>query len=107
MGDRNKNIDNLLQAEPDYERLDHLSVDVWRRIRTAEDSGPQNIVFPAAVRAVAFALSIVACLAFYELSFNAPQADADLFDLRYFSHQSVPSLNLVATGHSQYSGVIR
>lgn len=89
-------IDKALQQQPNYSQLDNLSEDVWRKIRSTRKDTPGGFVMPVSFKIATLGLSLLAVFAFAQvLSQNTP-GQSDLFDLRYFSYQSTPTLNLAS-----------
>lgn len=96
MVDLQYKIDDALQHEPDYSRLDNLSRDVQRKIRMSEISGRAAFSIPFFIKAGTLALCCLALLAVSQISFKAQPDAADIFDLRYFSYQADPSMNFAS-----------
>ncbi len=92
-------IMSSLQQDPDYECLDRLGHDVWQRIRhTTENENTVawfNFTLTPAIKAFSLALVLGSCLALTQISFEKG-FEPDLFDLRYFSHQSLATTNLLS-----------
>ncbi len=102
MTEMEQNIDSALKQQPDYSRLEDLSVDVWRRIRTARVSHLKGVTIPFGLKVSAFALCLLAFVAISQVTFHSNQNHPDIFDLRFFSHQSIPSLNLASVNTYEY-----
>lgn len=95
MADINKKLTQALQP-PDYRRLVHLGNDVWDRIDDKGVKAKIDFAIPFGLKASALALVVVAFIALSQVSFTGGGYQADLFDLRYFSYQEIPSVNLAA-----------
>jgi len=94
--DMQRKIDEALRQEPDYSRLDTLSQDVQRKIRMAENANRRVFRIPFFLQAGTLALCCLAMLAVWQIVYQAEADRADMFDLRYFSYQSDPSMNFAS-----------
>lgn len=97
-----KNIGKIassIQQDPNYDCLDGLSHDVWHRIRNTRSNestgGWFNLTLTPAIKACSLVLFLGSCLALSQISFEQG-LEPDLFDLRYFSHQSLVTTNLLS-----------
>jgi hypothetical protein len=90
---------NSLQQDPAYDCLDGLSQDVWQSIRhTRENQNTGawfNFTLTPAIKAFSLILVLGSCLTLTQISFEKG-FEPDLFDLRYFSHQSLATTNLLS-----------
>ena len=95
----NEKIAQAIQQDPVYDCLDRLGHDVWHRIRhtreTQGDSGWFNFTLTPAIKAFSLVLLVGSCLALSQISFDKG-VEPDLFDLRYFSHQSLTTTHLLS-----------
>ncbi|PHR30221.1 MAG: hypothetical protein COA36_02220 [Desulfotalea sp.] len=95
-----KKIESCIQQDPAYDCLDKLGPVVWKKIRAAEARpDPQvwfNLTLTPAIKALSLALLIGSCLALTQVSFERG-LEPDLFDLHYFSHQSLATTNLLSS----------
>jgi hypothetical protein len=96
MRDVQKKIDLSLEQHPDYSCLDSLSADVWRKIRGTRAFNTPGLVIPFGVKVSALVLVILAVAAVSEITLKRTVSPADPFDLRYFSYQTMESLNLAS-----------
>lgn len=103
MLDMKQKIDRALEEQPDYRRLDNLSSDVWKSVRERRESGRSNFYIPMSFRLCTLALCLIAMLAISQVSFQPDHTQADLFDLRYFSYQSAPSLNFASVNTYEFT----
>lgn len=95
-------IDSALRNKPDYGRLDNLSEDVWKRIRASRKEKQGGLVIPTGFKVATLVLSLLAFVALSQVSFRTGRYQADLFDLRYFSYQSEPTLNLALVDTNEF-----
>ncbi|WP_419176266.1 hypothetical protein [Desulfosediminicola sp.] len=91
-----RKIDSSLRKHPDYRRLENLSGDVWERVRSARKEDKTGFVIPLGFKVATLGLSLLAFVALSQVLLQANQYQSDIFDLRYFSYQSAPSLNLAS-----------
>ncbi len=88
-----------IQQDPAYDCLDGLSHDIWQRIRhTRENRYTEawfNFTLTPAIKAFSLVLFLGSCLALSQISFEKG-LEPDLFGLRYFSHQSLATTNLLS-----------
>lgn len=96
MKDINHMIDKALHEQPDYSRLDNLSVDVWDKVRTKRKAFGNGLRIPLSLKMGTLAICLIAVFAISQISLSSGQLRADLFDLRFFSYQSAPSLNFAS-----------
>lgn len=94
-----KKIVNSIQQDPAYDCLDGLSQDVWQKIRHTrgnQNTGAWfNFTLTPAIKTFSLVLVLGSCLALTQISFEKG-FEPDLFDLRYFSHQSLATTNLLS-----------
>ncbi|MFT5698570.1 MAG: hypothetical protein ACI8ZB_001425 [Desulforhopalus sp.] len=94
-----KKITRSIQQDPVYDSLGELRHGVWQRIRDTrvnEDAGTWfNFTLTPTIKACSFVLLLGSCLALSQISFEKG-IEPDLFDLRYFSHQSLTTTNLLS-----------
>lgn len=94
-----KNLKFSLEQEPSYENLDGLRQSVWKKVgetRGISDSKAWfNLTLTPAMKAFSLVLVLGSCLALSQISFDKG-LEPDLFDLRYFSHQSLATTNLLS-----------
>ena len=94
-----KKIAHSVQQEPPFDSLSSLRTDVWEEIRfIGEKQGQQNwlnLSLSPAVKVFSLVLILGSCLALSQISFDKG-GEPDLFDLRYFSHQSLTTTNLLS-----------
>ena len=94
-----KKLTKCLQQDPPYECLDQLRSNVWGQIRKKSDNKEEqawfNLSLTPAVKVFSFVLILGSCLALSQITFNK-NLEPDLFDLRYFSHQSLATTNLLS-----------
>lgn len=102
MNELENKIDKALKQEPNYNRLNTLSYDVKRRIRDSEQVQYSNYTIPSVLKLGTLMLSVLAFVAIAQISFQPDFHQADIFDLRFFSHQSIPSLNLASVNTYEY-----
>jgi len=102
MQDLEHKIDISLKQQPEYCRLDNLSKDVWHRIRSARGSKHYGFSIPVGFKMTVFALSLLAFIALSQVSFQEGRYQADIFDLRFFSYQSIPSVNLASVNTYEF-----
>jgi hypothetical protein len=92
-------IAGAIEQDPSYDCLDRLGHDVWRKIRnTRANKGPSawfNFTLTPAMKAFSLILLLGSCLALSQISFNK-SVEPDLFDLRYFSYQSLTTTTLLS-----------
>lgn len=95
-----KKIARSIQQDPAYDCLNEFGPRVWQRIRdTRADQGAWtwfNFPLTPAIKAFSLVLFLGACLALSQISFNQA-LEPDLFDLRYFSHQSLATTHLLSS----------
>ena len=96
MKDINHMIDKALGERPDYSRLDSLPVDVRNRVRAERNATGRGLSFPLSLKVGTIAMCLLAVFALSQISLSTAQLRADLFDLRFFSYQSTPSLNFAS-----------
>ena len=96
MKDINHMIDKALNEQPDYSRLDSLSVDVWDKVRAKRKARGNGLRIPLGLKVGTAAMCLIAIFAISQISLSTGQLRADLFDLRFFSYQSAPSLNFAS-----------
>ena len=96
-------IDKALNEPPDYRRLTPLAMDIHRRIEA--NCGGEVIAWqlPPGFRIGTVALSLLALLAFSQVSFQSRAFQADIFDLRFFSYQAAPSLNFASVNTYEFT----
>lgn len=94
-----KKITNSVQQEPPFDSLSSLRTDVWEEIRLTREKDGRHFWFDLslspAVKAFSLVLILGSCLALSQISFDKG-GEPDLFDLRYFSHQSLTTTNLLS-----------
>ncbi|BHH83602.1 hypothetical protein [Desulforhopalus sp. 52FAK] len=94
-----KKIAHSVQQEPSFDALSSLRTDVWEKVRaTREKDGPPNwldLTLSPGVKVFSLVLILGSCLALSQISFDKG-GEPDLFDLRYFSHQSLTTTNLLS-----------
>lgn len=92
-------IVNAIEQDPSYNSLDGLGHDVWHRIReTRADANTTawfNFTLSPAIKAFSLVLVLGSCIALSQISFNK-RLEPDLFDLRYFSYQSLTTTTLLS-----------
>ena len=95
-----KKIARTIQQDPAYDCLDKLGPNVWQKIRRNKARQNTqawfNFTLPPAIQAFSFVLLICACLALSQISFEKG-LEQDPFDLRYFSHQSLATADLLSS----------
>lgn len=93
-------IERAIQQDPAYDCLELLRPGVWTKIRdTRVNQGTQawcNITLTPAIKIFSLVLILGSCLALSQVSFNK-DLESDLFDLRYFSHQSLATTDLLSS----------
>lgn len=89
-----RRIAKALKAQPDYRRLDSLAKDVWTRIGNPPQKDAVSFTIPMGLKMGSLALTLLAVFALSQISSYQKPVQADIFDLRYFSYHSAPSLNL-------------
>ncbi len=102
MNEIENKIEKALNQEPDYSRLSTLPYDVQRRIRDVEQLKYSNYSISPVLNFSTIMLSVLAFIAIAQVSFQPDSTQTDIFDLRYFSHQSIPSLNLASVNTYEY-----
>lgn len=102
-GNKNQIIDRTLEEQPDYSRLDNLPHDVWKTIRKSRELKRNDVRLPLSFKFTTVVLSLLVFLALSQLSFQPDRYQADIFDLRYFSHESTPSLNIASVSSYGYT----
>jgi len=99
MDELDKKIATSVQQEPAFDSLMSLRSDVWQGIRVSRKKQGQHhwtdLAFTPGVKVFSLALIIGSCLALTQISFDSG-VEPDLFDLRYFSHQSLATTNLLS-----------
>ncbi|TKB10791.1 hypothetical protein [Desulforhopalus sp. IMCC35007] len=94
-----KKLVRTIQQDPDYTCLDGLGHDVWQSIRGSRgDKNTEawlNFTLTPAIKAFSLVLLLGASLALSQISFNK-SVEPDLFDLRYFSYQSLTTTTLLS-----------
>lgn len=95
-------IDSALKQDPDYSKLQTLPYDVKRKIRSVNQSTYGSYTIPPMLKLGTVMLSVLAFVAIAQISFQTAPSQADIFDLRFFSHQSIPSLNLASVNTYEY-----
>ena len=99
MGKIDKKVVSSIQQDPAYDCLDGLGQDVRQKIRhTRENQYPGawfNFTLTPAIKAFSLVLFLGSCLALSQISFEKG-FEPDLFDLRYFSHQSLATTSLLS-----------
>ena len=94
-----KKVVNSIQLDPAYDCLSGLGQDVWQKIRHTRENqstgGWFNFTLTPAIKAFSLVLVLGSCLALTQISFEKG-FEPDLFDLRYFSHQSLATTNLLS-----------
>ncbi|MFT5728220.1 MAG: hypothetical protein ACI8PB_002372 [Desulforhopalus sp.] len=99
MGKIDKKVVSSIQQDPAYDCLDGLGQDVWQKIRHTRESQYTgawfNFALTPAIKAFSLVLVVGSCLALTQISFEKG-FEPDLFDLRYFSHQSLATTNLLS-----------
>lgn len=103
MMDERQKIERALEQHPDYSRLDDLSADVWKRVRENRMSESGGLHFPVGFKMGTVALCLIAVLAVSQVLFQRDGFKADLFDLRFFSHQADPSLNFASVNTYEFT----
>jgi len=103
MKDMEHKIDRALKQQPEYLRLDKLSNDVWHRIRAARGLKYNSFTIPVGFKMSAIALSLLAFIALSQVSFQDGQYQADIFDLRFFSYQSITLVNLASVDTYEFT----
>ena len=92
-------IARSIQQDPAYNCLGRLGPSVWQKIRVNKvNRNTQdwfNFTLTPAIKAFSLVLLIGACLALSQTSFEKG-LEQDIFDLRYFSHQSLATTNLIS-----------
>ncbi len=96
-------IDRALKHQPEYCRLDNLSNDVWQRIRAVRELKHNSFTIPVGFKMSAIALSLLAFIALSQVSFQDGQYQADIFDLRFFSYQSITVVNLASVDTYEFT----
>lgn len=96
MKDIQQKIDDALGQNPDYGKLDNLSADVWMRVRNKQKQSGSSSFIPLSLKVATVSLCLLAMLAVSQVRFQQGNVQADLFDLRFFSYQSTPSLNFAS-----------
>ena len=102
MNEIENKIDKALKQEPDYSRLNTLSRDVRGRVRDIKQLKYSNYTIPPILKFGTLMLSMLAFVAIAQISLQPDSNQADIFDLRFFSHQSIPSLNLASVNTYEY-----
>lgn len=95
-------IAKAFHQEPDYRRLNTLSYDVRRRISDVEQLKDSDYRISPVLKFSTLLLCALAFVAIAQVSFQSDSTQADIFDLRFFSHQSIPSLNLASVNTYEY-----
>lgn len=94
-----KKVVSSIQQDPAYDCLGGLSHDVWKRIRHTRENQHTgawfNFSLTPAIKAFSLVMFLGSCLALSQISFEKA-FEPDLFDLRYFSHQSLATTNLLS-----------
>lgn len=94
-----KKVVGSIQQDPSYDCLDGLGHDVWQRIRHTRQNRYTgawfNFTLTPAIKAFSLVMFLGSCLALSQISFEK-HLEPDLFDLRYFSHQSLATTNLLS-----------
>jgi len=94
-----KKITRSIQQDPACDCLGGLSHNVWQKIRDTkvkQEAGAWlNFTLTPAIKAFSLVLFLGSCLALSQISFKKG-LEPDLFDLRYFSHQSLATTNLLS-----------
>jgi hypothetical protein len=92
-------IVSAIKQDPSYNSLDGLSHDVWHRIRDTRadvNTGAWfNFTLSPAMKAFSLVLVLGSCIALSQISLNK-RLEPDLFDLRYFSYQSLTTTTLLS-----------
>jgi hypothetical protein len=92
-------IADAIQQDPSCDSLDGLSHDVWQKIRGTRASEGRgvwlNFTLTPAIKVFSLVLLLGSCLALSQISFNK-SIEPDLFDLRYFSYQSLTTTTLLS-----------
>lgn len=105
MDEMNKKLVRAIQDEPSDNSLQGLQRGVWEKIRSSKEvpvrQGWIGLYFPPAIQVLSLVLILGSFLALSQIRFDGG-AEPDLFDLRYFSHQSLVTTNLLSL-HSQGS----
>lgn len=100
-------VTQSIQQDPAYDCLEGLGQNVWKQIReTREIQGTGSwfdLTLTPAIKALSLVLFLGSCLALSQISFNTG-LNPDLFDLRYFSHQSLATTNLLSVNDQ---GILR
>ena len=95
----NKKITTSVQQEPPFDSLVSLRSDVWQEIRVTREKNERHnwldLSLSPAAKVFSLVLILGSCFALTQISFNNG-AEPDLFDLRYFSHQSLTTTNLLS-----------
>lgn len=98
MDNFDRKLKSSLEQEPSYDNLDCLRQGVWEKVRKTRDiSGSKaqfNLTLTPAMKAFSLVLVLGSCFALSQISFDKG-VEPDLFDLRYFSHQSLATTNLL------------
>lgn len=90
-----------IQEEPSYKKLDKLHGGVWRDIggtTLSRDTWQLGFSINPMAKMAGVALLFVSCLALSQVTFK-PSIQRDLFDLRYFSYQMLPSTDVVVASY--------
>lgn len=103
MNEIEQKIDIALKQEPDYSRLQTLPHDVRSRVRGIKKMKYSNYTTPLILKFGTLMLSVLAFAAIAQVSFQTDSNQSDIFDLRFFSHQSIPSINLASVNTYEYS----
>lgn len=103
MSDMKHIIDRALKQHPDYSRLDGLSADVWESVRKSRKLERNSFHIPMGLQLGTIALCLIAILAVVQVSFQPDYLQADLFDLRFFSYESAPSLNFASVNTYEFT----
>lgn len=94
-----KKVMQSIQEEPNYDSLTAIQDSVWEQIRKKRDNGGKlswiDIKFTPPLKAVSLALILGSFLALTQLDFREKK-QPDLFDLRYFSNQSLATSHLLS-----------
>ncbi len=98
-----RKIDLSFKLQPNYTRLDNLPRDVWAKVRERRMEEPVGFAMPFSLKLGTLVLSVVAVIALSQVSFKQEPFQADFFDLRYFSYQAAPSLNIASVNTYEFA----
>ncbi len=94
-----KKLARAIEDEPADACLQGVQADVWGKIRIhreiEQSKSWTRLSFPPAIKVLSLVLILGSCVALSQLSFDRA-VEPDLFDLRYFSHQTLATTNLLS-----------